>query len=100
MKTIQNEMQKLKLVKAAFDWLCDGNTDAAAILIFLKGNYKQWADMFTWLKVNKKRGQGIVELFKNESPDGGGYHLGAMYILSRLKGNKNSIEQVKINELL
>ena len=104
MLTIKGELQKmqaeLNAVKRAFEWLCDGDKDAAAILIFIKGNYKQWADILTWLKMNKKRGKGIVELFQNASPDGGGYHMGAEYILSRIKGNKNSIETVKINELL
>lgn len=99
MQTLQNEMQKIQAVRRVFEWLCDGNSDAANILIFIKGNYKQWADIFTWLKINKKRGLGIVELFQNESPDGGGYHMGVTYILSRIKGHKSQVESVKINEL-
>ena len=95
-----SEYQKqINAVKAAFDWLCDGNTEAAAALIFIKGNYKQWADMMTWLKHNRIRGQALADLFKNESPDGGGYHMGATYILSRMKGHKNHIEGIKIDEL-
>lgn len=99
MQTIQNEMQKIFAVRRAFEWLCDGNAEAAAALIFIKGNYKQWADIMTWLKMNRLRGQALADLFKNESPDGGGYHLGVTYILSRMKGFKNHTVAVKVNEL-
>ncbi len=103
MLTLKGELQKyqaeINAVRAAFEWLADGNKEAASALIFIKGNYKQWADIMTWLKVNRIRGQALADLFKNESPDGGGYHMGVTYILSRMKGHKNSIEGIKIDEL-
>jgi hypothetical protein len=103
MLTLNGELQKyqkqINAVRAAFEWLADGNKEAAAALIFIKGNYKQSADIMTWLKVNRIRGQALADLFKNESPDGGGYHMGVTYILSRMKGYKNSLETVKIDEL-
>lgn len=103
MLTLNGELQKyqkqIAAVRAAFEWLSDGNMEAASALIFIKGNYKQWADIFTWLKVNRLRGQALADLFKNESPDGGGYHMGVTLILSRMKGHKHQIEGIKINEL-
>lgn len=100
MQTIQNEMQKIQAVRRAFEWLCDGNAEAAAALIFIKGNYKQWADIMSYLKRQKLRGQAIADLFKNESPDGGGYHMGVTFILSRMKGHKNLTVSVKVDELI
>lgn len=99
MQTLKNELQQIQRVRMAFEYLADGNGEAAAALIFIKGNYKQWADIMTWLKVNKLRGQSLADFFKNESPDGGGYHLGVQLILSRMKGHKNSTVAIKINEL-
>jgi hypothetical protein len=88
------------ILKKAFDLLADGDTKAASILIFLKGNYKEWQAMFIWLRKNNIRGKKLVELFQNESPDGGGYHMGATYILSRIKGHKHEIVGIKADELL
>ena len=99
MQTLNTQLAKINKVRAAFEWLCDGNLEAAAALIFIKGNYKQWADIFAWLKVNRLRGQSLADLFKNESPDGGGYHLGVTLILSRMKGYKNNLQMVKVDEL-
>lgn len=103
MRTLKGELQRyvyeMRMLRAAFEYLADGNMEAGGILIFLKGNYKRWADMFTWLKKNEMRGKKLVELFQNESPDGGGYHLGATYILSRIKGHKNHIVGIKADEL-
>lgn len=80
-------------------YLWDGNQEAFNILYFLKANYKEWGAMFKWLVRNKKKGKDLVELFQNESPDGGGYHMGATYILSRIKGHRHDIVTIKIDEL-
>lgn len=99
MQTVKNELEKIMAVKRAFEWLCDGEVEAASILIHIKGTYKDWANIFTWLKMKRIRGAGLVEIFKNESPDGDGYLLGMTWILSRMKGHKFGTNSVKINEL-
>lgn len=97
MKYKVNELQGLRDVIA---YLYDGNQGAFNALYFIKSNYKQWPQIFVWLKRNKITGQKVVELFQNESPDGGGYHMGVTYILSRIKGHKKQIEGIKIDELM
>lgn len=87
-------------VRRVFEYLADGNMEAGGALIFIKGNYKEWGAIFKWFKVNNIRGKALAELFKNESPDGGGYHMGVTHILSRMKGKKFSTETIKVNELL
>lgn len=87
-------------VRRAFEWLADGNMEAGNALIFIKGNYKEWAAIMKWLRVNNLRGKALADLFKNESPDGGGYHMGVTYILSRMKGKKFSTESIKVDELI
>ena len=101
-KTLQlkyavGELQGLRQV---ISYLWDGNQEAFNILFFVKSNYKQWNEIVLWLKRNKIKGDKLVELFQNESPDGGGYHMGATYILSRIKGHKHEIVGIKVNELL
>jgi len=101
-KTLQlkytvGELQGLRKVIA---YLYDGNMEAFSALLFIKGNYKRWPEMIIWLKRNGLRGQELADLFKNESPDGGGYHMGATYILSRIKGLKHQEKMIKADELL
>ena len=91
---------ELEGLKQVISYLWDGQPEAFNILYFLKSNYKEWPSMVSWLKRNKKKGKDLVELFQNESPDGGGYHMGATYILSRIKGHKHEIVGVKVDELL
>lgn len=92
-------IEELVALKKIFNYLCDGEMEAANILYFLKSNYVQWRDMVVWLKRNNVRGKKLVQLFQNESPDGGGYHMGATYILSRTKGLKHEVRGIKIDEL-
>lgn len=73
---------------------------AFAALYFLKSNYKDWGNMMIWLKRNNLRGQKLVEFFQNESPDGGGYHMGATKIISMLEGMKHQERTIKVNELI
>lgn len=97
MKFVAGELLGLRKV---IEYLWDGNQEAFQALYFIKANYKQWPKMVLWLKDNNLKGQKLADMFKNESPDGGGYHMGATYILSRLKGNKHGLEGIKGDELL
>lgn len=97
MKFVAGELQGLRQV---ISYLWDGNQEAFSILYFLKSNYKEWPAMIKWLKDNNLKGQRLVEMFQNESPDGGGYHMGATFILSRLKGFKHGTVGIKGDELL
>lgn len=91
---------ELKGLRQVISYLWDENQEAFNVLYFVKSNYKEWPAMMMWLKRNGKKGKSLVELFQNESPDGGGYHMGATYILSRLKGIKVGTEGVKMDELI
>lgn len=87
-------------LRAVISYLYDGNQDAFNILYFIKSNYKAWPEIVRWLKTNKLKGKSLVELFQNESPDGGGYHLGVTHILSRIKGLQHGTVGIKQDELL
>lgn len=101
MQSIKDQLEQIIAVKRVFEYVADGNTEAANIMIYIKSNYKQWAEMIFWLKNNNIRGQNLVDFFKNESDEsGGGYFLGCTLILSRIKGHKNTLVGVKINELI
>lgn len=97
MRYVTGELQGLRNV---IEHLWDGEPEAFNALFFLKSNYKEWPDMIRWLKHNRLKGKKLAELFQNESSDGGGYHMGATYILSRMKGYKHEIVGVKVDELL
>lgn len=97
MRFVAGELEGLRKV---IEYLWAGNQEAFNALYFIKSNYKQWPQMITWLKDNQLRGQALADMFKNESPDGGGYHMGATYILSRLKGMKHGTVGIKADELL
>lgn len=104
--TAQQQLQMLRVsgelegLRKVISFLYDGNQEAFNILFFLKSNYKQWPEMVQWLRSNYLVGDKLVQMFKNESPDGGGYHMGATYILSRIKGIKHRTEGIKMDELL
>jgi hypothetical protein len=97
MKFVAGELAGLRKV---ISYLWDQNNEAFAALLFVKSNYVEWPAMITWMKNNGLRGQALVDFFKNESPDGGGYHMGATFILSRLKGHKTGTVGIKADELL
>lgn len=97
LKYITSEMQGLRDV---ITYLYGGNQGAFTALMFIKGNYKQWPDILKWLKANQLHGQKLVEFFQNESPDGGGYHMGVTLILARLKGQKFNEDIIKIDQLI
>lgn len=101
-QTLHDHMMKeLDALKKIVSYLWDGNNEAFHAIHFIKGNYKEWPAMLVWLKRNDIKGQKLVDFFKNESTDdGGGYHMGATYILSKIKGHKNVIVGVKIDELI
>lgn len=94
MKTELDHFRKL------VEYLWDDNQEAFNILYFLKSNYKAWPQMLIYLKDNKLTGQKLVDFFKNESPDGGGYHMGATFLAARIKGQKFNIDGIKIDELI
>lgn len=107
MKQSPNELKmrylakELKGLRKVLTYLYDGEQEAFNILYFIKSNYKEWDKMLLWLKNNNLRGKKLVQMFQNESTtDGGGYHLGATHILSRLKGMKTGTVGIKINELI
>lgn len=85
--------------KRVLGYLIDGNKDAENALLFVVGNYKEYPLILSWLVKNKIRGKKLVELFQNESPDGGGYHLGVTFILSRIHGHKHELKTIKIWQL-
>lgn len=97
MRFVAGELQGLRQV---ISYLWDGNQEAFNILYFIKSNYKEWPKMVKWLKDNNLKGKALAEMFANESPDGGGYHMGATYILSKIKGNKHGLTPIKLDELL
>ena len=93
----ESELQGLRLV---FEYLCDGNDEAAKALIYIKGNYKQWPEVLKWFKDQKIRGQNLADFFKNESDDtGGGYLMGMTVVLSRMEGKKHVLRSVNIKDL-
>jgi len=97
MKFVTGELQGLRDV---ISYLYDGEQGAFNALLFIKSNYKQWPEILIWLKDRRMRGKVLVEFFQNESPDGGGYHMGVTKILSMMKGMKFSTEGIKMDELL
>jgi hypothetical protein len=97
LKYLAKELEGLRKVVS---YLWDGNQEAFNAIYFLKANYKEWSNMLRWLRENQIYGQKLADFFKNESPDGGGYHLGATLILSRLKGHKFQEVTIKAGELL
>lgn len=103
-ETKENQMRyvagELLGLRQVISYLWDGNQEAFNILYFVKNNYKEWPAMIKWMKQNDLKGKKLVELFQNESPDGGGYHLGATFILSRIKGFKHGTIGIKGDELL
>lgn len=97
---IKAKLAELKGLRSVVDYLYDGVPEAFTAIYFIKGNFKEWELIFKYLKDNKIRGQSLVDFFKNESDEtGGGYLLGVTLILSRIKGHKNLIKTVKIDEL-
>lgn len=95
----KDDRANLQGLMKVFMFLCDENVEAYNALYFIGENYKEWEQMFVWLKRNNKCGKSLVELFQNESPDGGGYHMGAIHILSRIKGHKHNTVSIKGDEL-
>jgi len=93
-----NNPNSIKFRKT-LEYIFDGDPNAVAPLLFIVENYKRYPDMLNWLVKNGIKGKKFIELFQNESPDGGGYHLGATYILSRVKGHKHGIVGIKADEL-
>jgi len=96
MKFVAGELKGLREVLA---YLYDGEQEAFSCLLFIKSNYKQWDEIIKWLKDNKIRGKKLVELMQNESPDGGGYHMGVTKIISMMEGIKFNTRTLKISEL-
>jgi len=101
MQSIKSQLALISDLRKVFEYVANGNIEAGNILIYIKANYKEWEKMIIWLKRNNIRGQQLVDFFKNESDTtGGGYLLGSTLILSRIKGHKNTLVGVKIDELI
>lgn len=86
-------------IRRALERLMDGKVEAFAPLYFIKHNYKQWQKIFCYLERNNLRGEKLLDFFKNESADGGGYHSGVSFILARIEGHKNSVPIIKSDQL-
>ena len=99
-KEVKEKWNRIIFRRSLIDYLWAGEQGAFNAIYFLVGHYKEWEEMLVWLGRNRISGKSLVELFQNESPDGGGYHMGATYILSRLKGLKHGLEGIKIDELI
>ena len=97
---MQKQLEEINGLRKVIEYLWDGNQEAFNALYFIKANYKEWQGIIKWLKDNNLRGQALADMFKNESPDGGGYHLGVTLILSRMKGQKTGTTHIKINDLI
>tara|TARA_R110001599_G_scaffold21054_1_gene78612 strand:+ start:344 stop:640 length:297 start_codon:yes stop_codon:yes gene_type:complete len=97
MKFVTGELQGLRKV---IEYLWDGEQEAFNALYFIKSNYKEWPEIFHWFKTNKLVGTKLVELFQNESPDGGGYHLGVEMVVSRIRGAKAQVNALNVDDLL
>jgi hypothetical protein len=91
---------ELKGLRKVIEYLWDGEQEAFNALFFMKSNYKQWPDMLRWLAHNRIKGEKLVELMQNESPDGGGYHLGCSKIISMMEGIRFNTRMIKGDELL
>ena len=97
---IDKEIEHLKNMRRVFEYISDGEVEAANILIYIKSTYAEWEKMILWIKKNDLRGKKLIDFFKNESDEsGGGYLLGCTLILSRIKGHKNNLVGVKIYDL-
>lgn len=96
-KTLQLKyaVGELAGLRKVIEWLWDGNIEAFNALLWCKSNYKEWPDMIMYCKKQNLRGSKLVEVMRNASPDGGGYHMGWEYINSRMKGNKHNIIGIK-----
>ena len=101
MKYIAGELQGLRMVISHLMGEDEKyRVPAFNAIYFIKSNYKQWPDMIRWMKANKLVGQKLVEFFQNESPDGGGYHMGAIHIVNRLEARKLNERDILITELI
>ena len=97
--TFKGFKNTFKGFRKTLDYLYDGEPLAVMPLLFIKNNYVVWPDIFNWLVKNEIKGKKLVDFFANESPDGGGVHLGVTHILSRLKGHKHNTVGIKGDEL-
>jgi hypothetical protein len=85
--------------KKTLDYLYDGVKETNFPLLFIVQNYKRWHAILNWLVKNEIKGVKLVEFFKNESKDGGGFHSGITLILSRIDGKKHNVDIIKASEL-
>ena len=95
----KEKMHRILFRRGNIEYLWAGEQEAFNALYFIIENYKEWEGMVSWMCQNNLTGKKLVQMFQNESPDGGGYHMGAMYILSRMKGSKNELLNVNITDL-
>lgn len=94
-----NQIRYVAGFKKTLDFLYDGVPDTIKPLMMIQQTYKEWQDIYNWLFKNNIYGQKLVEFFQNESPDGGGVHMGVTHILSRMKGHKFNTVGIKGDEL-
>lgn len=91
---------ELEGFRKVLEYLWDGNQEAFNALLYIKQTYRDWGRIFIWLKDNELRGNKLMDFFKNESPDGGGYLSGIEHIMTRLGGNKHGHDGIKMDNLL
>jgi len=91
--------KELRGLRAVFEYLVGGEQEAFNAIYFIKTNYKEWDKILLWLKQNRLTGKKLVQFFQNESPDGGGYHMGVSLILNRIDGKQNFEDIIKIDRL-
>lgn len=99
-KEVKIKLRRIVACRKLIEYLWAGDNEAFNALYFIIESYKQWEEMLVWLGRNKLTGKRLVEFFQNESVDGGGYHMGATHIISRLDGLKNTERIIKVDELL
>ena len=88
-----------KRLRVLLDFLYDGCERAIFPLYYINSNFRRAHRIFLWMARNNLRGTKLLNFFKNESPDGGGFLPGVAYILSRIDGKKYTIEYVNAKEL-
>ena len=82
------------------EFLLDGEKECFHILMYMMGSFKQWPDMFIYMKRNRIIGEKIIEIMQNESPDGGGYLLGCTWIHNRMQGDKHQLGAIYGDDLV
>lgn len=91
-----NEYQLRKTI----DYLYDGNAHTFYYLHFIDVHFNRSHEIFLWMVRNKKRGQVLIDFFRNESGgDGKGMLQAVSTILNKIDGNRLVKKRLRTNEL-